>query len=72
MRGRGAPRRFMRRNFRGGRGGRRPRSQDDQGQMEQTGEEGQQRGGRPRYRRRAPIRPRDDNSQLESNTKVIF
>lgn len=62
MRGRGPPRRFYRRNFRGGRGGgRRPTSQDSQGQGDQGGQGGQ----RPRYRRRGQPRPRNANSQSE-------
>ncbi|XP_050309421.1 Y-box factor homolog isoform X1 [Anthonomus grandis grandis] len=75
MRGRGpGPRRYFRRNFRGGRGGpggRRPTSQDSQGQGDQQQPQqeggGRQGGGgmRPRYRRRGPPRPRNANSQSE-------
>lgn len=79
--GRGPPRRFFRRNFRGGRGGgggpRRARSQDSQGGqggMASGGEEGgqgqlQQRGGpqRPRYRRRGPVRPRSTSGGGNGN-----
>ncbi|XP_066255308.1 Y-box factor homolog isoform X2 [Euwallacea similis] len=63
--GRGPPRRFFRRNFRGGRGGgRRPTSQDSQGQGDQGGQggPGQQRS---RYRRRGPPRPRNGDSPNE-------
>jgi hypothetical protein len=67
-RGRGPPRRFFRRNFRGGRGGgRRPHSQDSQGQAgEQVGQDGPRGQQRSRYRRRGPPRPRGGNSQSES------
>lgn len=69
-RGRGAPRRFFRRNFRGGRGGgRRPRSQDGQGQ-DQGGEEGTRGAPRQRYRRRGPPRSRGANSQSEPANKA--
>lgn len=79
-RGRGGPpRRFFRRNFRGGRGGppRRPRSQDGQNVSEGEGREprgdGPQGGRppRPRYRRRLPRQPRGPprNSQSEGETK---
>jgi len=61
LRGRRPPRRFFRRNFRGGRGGRRPRSPDGQGQ-EQSGDEGSRGPQRPRYRRR-PARPRTGDSE---------
>ena len=76
-RGRGPPGRFFRRNFRGGRGGgggpgRRPRSQDGQGQADQSGGEERARGpSRPRYRRRGQVRPRGGNSQSEpANVKA--
>ena len=72
-RGRGPPGRFFRRNYRGGRGGaRRPRSQDGQGQADQSGGEERPRGpSRPRYRRRGPIRSRGGNSQSEpANVKA--
>lgn len=62
MRGRGPPRRFYRRNFRGGRGGRRPTSQDSQGQGDQQQGQG---GQRPRYRRRGQPKARNSNSQSE-------
>ncbi|XP_026273999.1 Y-box-binding protein 2-B isoform X2 [Frankliniella occidentalis] len=66
----GAPRRFFRRNFRGGRGGgppRRPRSQDGQNVSEgEGGAEGAR--PRPRYHRR-PSRP-SRTSQSEGETKV--
>ncbi|CAH1106952.1 unnamed protein product [Psylliodes chrysocephalus] len=66
-RGRGAPRRFFRRNFRGGRGAVRPRSQDSQGQAgDQNGQDGQRGPPRQRYRRRGPPRPRGGHSQSES------
>lgn len=64
MRGRGPPRRFFRRNIRGGRGGgRRPTSEDSQGQ----GDQGGQGGPRPRYRRRGPPRPRNSSSPGEGD-----
>ncbi|XP_018566323.1 Y-box factor homolog [Anoplophora glabripennis] len=74
-RGRGPPRRFFRRNFRGGRGGGRPRSQDSQGQAgEQVGQDGPRGPPRQRYRRRGPPRPRGGNSLSEpgsqQNTKA--
>lgn len=70
-RGRG-PGRFFRRNFRGGRGGtRRPRSQDGQGQADQSGGEERPRGpSRLRYRRRGQMRPRGGNSQSEPANNV--
>lgn len=68
-RGRGGPpRRFFRRNYRGGRGGRRPRSQD--GQAEQSGEEGPRGPPRTRFRRRGAGRSRGENSQSESANKA--
>lgn len=73
-RGRGPPRRFLRRNFRGGRGGggRGPRSQDGQGPADQGGEETTRGQPRLRYRRRGGMRNRGDNSQSEpANAKVI-
>ncbi|KAK7864062.1 hypothetical protein R5R35_002717 [Gryllus longicercus] len=74
MRGRGAPRRFFRRNFRGGRPPpRRPRSQDGQNVSESEGGAGPQGGRppRPRYRRRLPRQPRGPprNSQSEGEAK---
>jgi len=78
-RGRGGPpRRFFRRNFRGGRGPpRRPRSQDGQNVSEGEGREprgdGPQGGRppRPRYRRRLPRQSRGPprNSQSEGEGK---
>uniref|UniRef100_A0A146LC28 Y-box factor n=1 Tax=Lygus hesperus TaxID=30085 RepID=A0A146LC28_LYGHE len=64
-RGRRPPKRFFRRNFRGGRGGgRRPRSPDGQGQGEQSGDEGSRGPQRPRYRRRGgPRRTWDSVSE---------
>ncbi|KAL1490388.1 hypothetical protein ABEB36_013095 [Hypothenemus hampei] len=66
MRGRRPPRRFFRRNYRGGRGtGRRPTSQDSQGQGDQGGQQpgGQQR----RFRRRGPPRPRNQSQSEGGN-----
>lgn len=74
----GTPRRFFRRNFRGGRGPpRRPRSQDGQNVSEGEGREprgdGPQGGRppRPRYRRRLPRQSRGPprNSQSEGEGK---
>ncbi|XP_048505108.1 Y-box factor homolog isoform X2 [Athalia rosae] len=81
-RGRGGPpRRFFRRNFRGGRGGgppRRPRSQDGQVSEEEegAGEGGQGGGGsqrplRPRYRRRVPRLPRPNNHLQGANKENL-
>jgi len=70
----GAPRRFFRRNFRGGRGGgppRRPRSQDGQNVSEgEGGTEGVRPS--PRYRRRDSRQSRGPfrNSQSEGESKV--
>ncbi|XP_067005850.1 Y-box factor homolog [Anabrus simplex] len=74
----GAPRRFFRRNFRGGRPPpRRPRSQDGQNVSESEGREprgdgSQGRPPRPRYRRRLPRQSRGPprNSQSEGETKI--
>nr|CAD7443355.1 unnamed protein product [Timema bartmani] len=74
----GAPRRFFRRNFRGGRGvPRRPRSQDGQNvsESESRGDPGSQgRPPRPRYRRRVPRNntrgpPRISQSEGEGKSK---
>ncbi|CAG9771844.1 unnamed protein product [Ceutorhynchus assimilis] len=67
MRGRGPPRRYFRRNFRGGRGGRRPTSEDSQGGGggQGQGDQGNNVGGsRPRYRRQG-ARPRNANSSSD-------
>ncbi|XP_033221764.1 Y-box factor homolog isoform X2 [Belonocnema kinseyi] len=78
-RGRGGPpRRFFRRNFRGGRGGgppRRPRSQDGQVSEEEEGAgEGGQNGvpkriQRPRHRRSVPRQARTSSSNKRSANK---
>nr|CAD7393231.1 unnamed protein product [Timema cristinae] len=74
----GAPRRFFRRNFRGGRGvPRRPRSQDGQNvsESESRGDPSSQgRPPRPRYRRRVPRNntrgpPRISQSEGEGKSK---